>query len=42
MQVEGLSVALKILMKKAKKVSRNEFIALVNTLGKWTEAVEIH
>jgi hypothetical protein len=29
-------------MRKAKKVSRNEFIAFINTLGKWTEAVEIH
>lgn len=29
-------------MKKAKKVTRNEFIAYINTLGKWTESVEIH
>ncbi len=42
MQIEGLSVALKILMRKAKKVSRNEFIAFMNTLGKWTESMEIH
>ncbi len=29
-------------MKKAKKVTRNEFIAFINTLAKWTESVEIH
>lgn len=29
-------------MRKAKNVSRNEFIAYINTLGKWTESVEIH
>lgn len=42
MQVMGVGVALRILMNPSqRKLTRNELVALVNTLAKWTESVEI-
>ena len=42
MQILGLSVALRILLKKSDTfLSRNELVAFVNTLSKWTESVHI-
>ena len=39
MQFLGINVALRILMEKGTNISRNEFIAFINTLDKWTESV---
>jgi hypothetical protein len=36
MQVLGMSVALRILMEKSGDISRNEFIAFINTMNKWS------
>ncbi len=41
MQVEGLSVALRILLSKTENISRNEFIAFINTFNKWSQSIEI-
>lgn len=42
MQILGLSVALRILIKKSDTfLTRNELVAYVNTLNKWTESVKI-
>lgn len=42
MQILGLGVALRILLKKENSsLSRNELVALINTLNKWTESVQI-
>lgn len=41
MQILGMGVAVRILMQKSGDLSRNEFLAFVNTLAKWVESVEI-
>ena len=33
--------ALRILMEKSGDISRNEFIAFINTMNKWTQSIEI-
>lgn len=42
MQVLGLGVALRSFLKEEiTMLSRNELVAFINTLNKWTEALEI-
>lgn len=41
MQILGMGVALRILMQKSGDLSRNEFVAFINTLAKWVESIEI-
>ncbi len=39
MQIFGIGVALRILMRESDDISRNEFSALINTMAKWIESV---
>lgn len=41
MQVLGMGVALRILMQKSGDLMRNEMVAFINTMNKWTQSVEI-